>query len=278
MNRVIIFYAPVPHKGFFNLIEKYPDVEKIGILGEEFIFETEYLRKEIRALSPDIIRAAFSLWFPHKSFFLIDKKIIKEWKLAEYTFILPNDDVMDQIVQKYLQDSLIVYDSVFLRWNRKNSLQEEQIDFDEEIEEDFFLKTAIQVSQKSSDWWRQVGAIMVRSGRVIFTAYNKHLPTNHSQYIDGDPRNCFHKGVEIELATAIHAERWLIAKAARYGIATEGSDLYVTTFPCPGCAKQILEAGIKKVFYSEGYAILDAQNIFKAHNIRIVHIKKNPAT
>lgn len=203
---------------------------------------------------------------------------MKSRALEGYSFILPNEDIFDTIIEKYLLNSNISRDALFLRWNRKNSLQEKNINFDEEIDADTLMLQAMKLKEKSSDWWRQVGALIVKNGTVIIIGYNKHLPTNHNQYIDGDPRNCFFKGVEIELGTAIHAERHLIAQAAKHGIAINGCDLYVTTFPCPGCAKQILEAGIKKVFYSDGYAMLDAEGILKAQGIRIIHVKENPAT
>ncbi|NCS97095.1 MAG: deoxycytidylate deaminase, partial [Candidatus Pacebacteria bacterium] len=78
---------------------------------------------------------------------------------------------------------------------------------------------------------------------------------------DSDPRNSFHKGEHIELSTAIHAEAALIADAAKKGISLEGTQLYVTTFPCPACAKLIACSGITKLYFSEGYSMLDGEKI-----------------
>jgi len=57
-----------------------------------------------------------------------------------------------------------------------------------------------------------------------------------------------------EYARAVHAELETILSAARQGKSTLGKTLYCTTFPCHNCAKHIVGAGIKQVFYIEPYA------------------------
>jgi deoxycytidylate deaminase len=57
-----------------------------------------------------------------------------------------------------------------------------------------------------------------------------------------------------EFGREVHAEVSAILSAARLGIATAGSILYTTTFPCHNCAKHIVAAGISKVVYIEPYA------------------------
>jgi len=51
----------------------------------------------------------------------------------------------------------------------------------------------------------------------------------------------------------LHAEANAIIWAARRGIRIEGSDIYTTYSPCLSCTKNILQAGIKRVFYSNLY-------------------------
>jgi dCMP deaminase len=51
---------------------------------------------------------------------------------------------------------------------------------------------------------------------------------------------------------ASHAEANVIAFAARKGICTEGCSIYVTHHPCSGCAKLIIQAGIKTVVFGPG--------------------------
>ena len=73
----------------------------------------------------------------------------------------------------------------------------------------------------------------------------------------------------------MHAEAAVIAEAAKKGIATQGCDVYATTFPCPTCAKLIAAAGIKKLYYQDGYALLDGENVLKSAGVKIIKVKKN---
>lgn len=58
----------------------------------------------------------------------------------------------------------------------------------------------------------------------------------------------------IEFSRSIHAEMDALLAAAREGIRTNGCDLYVTTYPCHSCARHLVAAGIRKVFFVEPYA------------------------
>lgn len=51
----------------------------------------------------------------------------------------------------------------------------------------------------------------------------------------------------------IHAEANAITRAARLGIALEGSTIYSTSLPCNECAKMIVSSGIVRVVYTETY-------------------------
>jgi cytidine deaminase len=57
-----------------------------------------------------------------------------------------------------------------------------------------------------------------------------------------------------EFQRPVHAEMAAIIDAARRGVALERSILYSTTFPCHGCARHIVAAGIRRVVYIEPYA------------------------
>ena len=60
-------------------------------------------------------------------------------------------------------------------------------------------------------------------------------------------------GTQHELCYAVHAEQNAIIQAAKYDIAINGGTLYCTHQPCVICAKMIINAGIKRVVYKEGY-------------------------
>lgn len=135
------------------------------------------------------------------------------------------------------------------------------------------MKQAFVQANYSNDWWRQVGVVFMRDGEVLITAYNQHLPSSQEQYFSGDPRSFFSSGEMIELSSSIHAEALAIARAASQGIALAGADLFVTTFPCPICAKQVAAAGIKRLYYNEGYAVLDGWQVLKSAGIEIIRVK-----
>ena len=90
----------------------------------------------------------------------------------------------------------------------------------------------------------------------------------------GDPRSNFDAGEHPEIYTSIHGEASVVAQAARDGVSLKGAEIYVTTFPCANCARLIAEVGIKKVYYRDGYSMLDAEDIFKAANIEVVLVQE----
>ena len=90
----------------------------------------------------------------------------------------------------------------------------------------------------------RVGAVLAVDSRIVSTGYNgvaSGLP--HCQHSDDDG----------QCLKAVHAEANVIAFAARNGISTEGSTLYVTHSPCLDCAKLLINAGVERVVYAEQY-------------------------
>ena len=84
----------------------------------------------------------------------------------------------------------------------------------------------------------------------------------------------FKRGVHIELTTDAHAESRLISEAANRGISIAGADLYVTTFPCPPCAKVVAPSGIRRCYFASGYAMLDGERVLRDADIEIVFVEE----
>jgi len=277
MARIAIVYVPVIHEGYRKFIENHKDVGTFYLWGQDLIDETEYLKKEIRALSPEIIKKSIKAIFQKINFKILSKKDILKLGKSKGEIIMPDDDISHELKEKYLKDKEVIFVNVFLRWDKRNSVRENKIANDQNVTADEFSQKMIFLAKKeadkSSDWWRHVGAVVVKNNKVILTGYNHHVPSPNLPYIDGDPRNCFHKGECLELSTAIHAEAGLIAEAARRGISLEGAEIYVTTFPCPPCAKMIAYSGIKKIYYKEGYGVLDGEEIMKSRGVKIVLVQ-----
>ncbi len=119
-----------------------------------------------------------------------------------------------------------------------------------------FMRLTEEVATWSSCIRRQVGAIIVRENRVMATGYNGAPAGVETCVARGE---CMREklnipsGTHAELCYAAHAEQNAIIQAARYGIGIDGATLYCTHQPCVICAKMIINAGISRVVYKEGY-------------------------
>ena len=112
---------------------------------------------------------------------------------------------------------------------------------------------------------RQVGALIVKNQRIISDGYN------------GTPsgfENVCEDGNNVTKPYVLHAEANAITKIARSNNSSEGATLYVTASPCIECAKLIIQAGIKRVVYSEKYRLEAGIELLKRANIEVVYSNK----
>lgn len=270
----IISFVPALHAGYINFFKKHPGT--LYLLDSDFVADFHRLERDIRQINSSDMKKAIESLGIFKKVEVLHIADIKDLKL-EGKIVMPDEDITRELKEKYFKNIPVTFDSVFLRWERQISLTENIVPPDRVISTDEFDKEVISLAtneaKKSSDWWRQVGAVIVKDGKVIMAGYNRHVPTDMSMDFYGDPRSNFDAGINFDISTAIHGEASLIAKAAKGGISLDKSFLYATTFPCPGCAKLIVDAGIKKVFYHKGYSLLDSENILKSAGVEIVMVK-----
>jgi dCMP deaminase len=112
------------------------------------------------------------------------------------------------------------------------------------------------VSTRSTCTRRRVGAILVKNKRILATGYNG-APSGVPHCLDV---GCLREQMGIpsgerhELCRGLHAEQNAILQAAHHGVSIEGADLYCTNLPCIICSKMIINAGIQRVYYLDGYA------------------------
>ncbi len=279
MKKIIVAYVPVLHDGYRKFFEHHSDVEVLYIFGNTLIKKYDYLSKEIRQLSPDLVKRAVESWGIFKKVEVLEEEALG--LLEDVEIIMPDEDVCKSLAQEYFgkenSKQKVTFDNVFLRWDKHKSMEERPVNADQSISREEFDKEIIQKlkgeAEKSSDWWRRIGSAVVKEGEVILFAHNEHLPSPHSPYADGDPRNTLHKGVGIEYSTSIHAEARLIAEAACQGIVLDGASMYVSVFPCPPCAKQIAFSGIKKLYYGGGYQLLDQETILRSKGVEIIYVE-----
>ena len=275
MRRILLAYVPVLHEGYRRFFEKHRDSECL-LFGSDLIKEFPWLAKEIRQIDPMLMQKAIEALgiFTHVA--VADVSIVASLNDPDNEIILPDEDISHELAQKYFPIAHVVFDSVFLRWDKHNSVKEMPVIPEEKItHEEFHRRVIGQASEdakKSSDIWRHVGAAVVKDGDVVLLGHNHHLPSPHTPYVNGDPRNNFHKGDHIEISSGFHAEASLIAEAARRGISPTEADMYVTTFPCPPCAKLIACSGIKTLYYSGGYGVLDGEEILKGAGVKTIFV------
>jgi dCMP deaminase len=90
----------------------------------------------------------------------------------------------------------------------------------------------------------KVGAILVKDGNIVSMSYNGTFAGQNNSCEDSDNNT---------KSEVIHAEMGTILKAAKSGHAVDGSTLYLSLSPCQNCCKLIIQSGIKRVVYLEGY-------------------------
>lgn len=186
-----------------------------------------------------------------------------------------NDQVSRTLKNKYFSQNNVEWINVFLRWDREKVLAEESSEFviSKNKQDKAYIDLAYSQANNSSDWWRQVGAVLVKKGKVIAEVYNQGIPNDHSPYQQGAIRDFMRVGEKPERANYIHAEQKLISQAAKKGQSLNGSALYLTHFPCAVCAKLIAFAGIKELFFAEGSSNLDGLDVLKRAGVIIKQVK-----
>ena len=110
---------------------------------------------------------------------------------------------------------------------------------------------------------RQVGALVVKDKMIISDGYNG-TPSGFENVCEDDNN--------VTKPYVLHAEANAITKIARSNNSSNGATMYVTASPCIECAKLIIQAGIKRVVYSEKYRLEDGVELLKRAGIEVVFI------
>ncbi|MFC1721143.1 cytidine/deoxycytidylate deaminase family protein [Patescibacteria group bacterium] len=274
MKKVLFLYIPVLHQGYVNIFQKYAaEVDCLWILGEDLVHEFMFLEREIRAINPHVIRRMVESLNLFKSIHVLYKHSICQ--LSESEIITAKECLMERFISKYFPGSDVVYDTVFLRWDESHVSSKEPVNYDRISTDDFdieMVQKAAAEGSRTSDWWREVGGIIIKDGAPLFTSHNKHVPSEHSCYVHGDIRDVIKPGEHSDISSALHAEQGLITEAAR--LVLEGTSIYLSVFPCPSCAKMIAYSGIKKVYFSGGHASFDGVSVLKANGVELIFVKE----
>jgi dCMP deaminase len=137
----------------------------------------------------------------------------------------------------------------------------------------YFMDITRLVATRSSCLRRQVGALLVKDRNILATGYNG-VPSGITHC---EATGCLRERLKVpsgerhELCRGLHAEQNAIIQAAKHGTNIDGATLYCTTMPCIICTKMIINAGITRVIYGEGYADDLAREMISEAAIEVIH-------
>ncbi len=137
--------------------------------------------------------------------------------------------------------------------------------------DEYFMSMAALASERSTCLRRKVGAVIVKDKQVISTGYN------------GAPKDMAHcgeagclrenmgaeSGTRHELCRGVHAEQNAVIQAAVFGVSVKGGTLYTTHHPCVLCVKIVINAGLERIVYKDGYPDELAEKMIMENGIQI---------
>ncbi len=281
-GKIIIAFVPVIHRGYMDFLAK-SGAKSVCVVEASDVPELPHLARELRALQFEEVQKILSVFGLRALRFSEAVSMIRD---SEVALIMPDEDVSRVLYKKHFQGRKVEYVPTFLRWDWDKSTNTNVVGTilpsvdrvirkgDREYSDVLpRMNLLLAVREKSSDWWRQIGAMAVCDDGAIIVAYNGHLPNEYVPYIDGDPRNNFGPGEFVEIYTSLHAENGVVAHAAREGIKLKGADMFVTTFPCSMCANSIVAAGVKRIFFAGGYSNLNGVKTLRDHGVELIYVE-----
>ena len=145
--------------------------------------------------------------------------------------------------------------------------------------DEYFIEITRLVAKRSTCLRRQVGSVVVKDKNILATGYNG-APSGVAHCLDV---GCLREKMNIpsgerhELCRGLHAEQNAIIQAAKHGTIIDGATLYCTTMPCIICSKMIINAGIRRLVYEEGYCDQLAADMIRESGVAVEKFESAPA-
>lgn len=139
-----------------------------------------------------------------------------------------------------------------------------------------FMAIASVAKLRSKDPSTQVGACIVSSdNRILSIGYNG-APNGFND--DEFPWEREGEFTETKYAYVVHAERNAILNFRGSLREFEGATIYITHYPCNECAKEIVQAGIKRVIYlkdakTHTKEVIASARLLKATGVEVEQIR-----
>lgn len=154
-------------------------------------------------------------------------------------------------------------------------MKKENISLKEKEWDARFMRVAREVGSWTSCIRRPVGAVIVKNHRILTTGYNGSPQGIVSCRERGE---CLRDKLQIpsgtrqEMCYAIHAEQNAVVQAAKTNVSVDGATIYVTHQPCSLCTRILINAGIKRIVYAEGYPDEFSLQLIKEAGIQLEKI------
>lgn len=274
-TEIVVAYVPSPHRGYIEFFKAHKGAI-LYVLGKEIIAEFQSLVRNLPANEPEDVTRMIDTLGLFSEVRVLTPSSLEDVRTAK-RIVMPDEEVSRSLAEKYFSGLPVTLDGSWrLRWhldavNAKPKPEDTKVISVKELDKEL-MGTAFGIADRSSDWWRQVGALLVKNGKILLGSYNEHYPSEQSPYLEGDPRSNFGPGERIDASTALHAEIGVIAEAANRGIGMNGCDLYVTTFPCPPCAYACAKSGIRRLYYVEGYSLIAGGDALRSRDVEIIRV------
>ena len=142
--------------------------------------------------------------------------------------------------------------------------------------DEFFLKIASVVSERSTCLRHHVGAVAVRDKQILVTGYNG-APTGFKDCLElGCLRNelKIESGTRHEICRAIHAEENVIVQSGLHGVSLQGATIYCTHPPCILCTKNLINSKIARFVTYGAYSKDDYIEMFAKAGIEMVFLRR----
>jgi len=145
--------------------------------------------------------------------------------------------------------------------------------------DDYFLKIASVVAERSTCRRHHVGAVAVRDKHILATGYNGAAAGIKDCLELGCLRDEMKipSGTRHEICRGIHAEQNVIVQAGLHGVSLEGSTIYCTHTPCILCAKMLVNAKIRRYVSFGRYNDTQFAALFEEAGIGF-ELKKRPSS
>lgn len=127
----------------------------------------------------------------------------------------------------------------------------------------YFMAQSHLLALRSTCTRLMVGATIVKDNRIIASGYNGSVSGSVHCVDEG----CY--VIDGHCVRTVHAEANALLQCAKFGVSTDGAEIYVTHFPCLQCCKQLVQGGISTVYYGSDYRNHEyAVQLFKESGVR----------